>query len=412
MFRQSRMVIIFLLAILLVPAVVRAVDLPVAPQPALRAAIFVQNRAGEQFSDKLEYLNDLITAGLTQKGFSIIDRHLVAAKFREEGRRDRELAAAMKAIQDAAAGKEQAASIEDAIAGASALRLAQMIGADYLVVATVSSAGSESRQFKGYGIENTSTIHTVRVSLKVLEGNQGGSLYADMVTATKSYMAGPSLTIVTSDLINSLLDEAAQQISLRVADKVQTIRDMKVKSVPVVSVTIASDPQGVTVELDGAVLGSTPGTFAVPPGLHQLRLTQQWLNTWERTVNVTPNQSLSIKMELSDAGLARFKTLERFKQEMVQAIQNVELEKKEREAAIDIAKEQSEAAAYAKKKVAEGEKTKRENSYTRIERAPSAPKQAPAQSGSSSAPAAPGGTPQPQSSPGMTPIKAPATKEI
>lgn len=166
---------------------------------------------------------------------------------------------------------------------------------------------------KGYGIENTSTIHTVRVSLKVLEGNQGGSLYADMVTATKSYMAGPSLTIVTSDLINSLLDEAAQQISLRVADKVQTIRDMKVKSVPVVSVTIASDPQGVTVELDGAVLGSTPGTFAVPPGLHQLRLTQQWLNTWERTVNVTPNQSLSIKMELSDAGLARFKTLERFK---------------------------------------------------------------------------------------------------
>ena len=96
MFRQSRMVIIFLLAILLVPAIVRAVDLPVTPQPALRAAIFVQNRAGEQFSDKLEYLNDLITAGLTQKGFSIIDRHLVAAMFREEGRRDRELAAAMK----------------------------------------------------------------------------------------------------------------------------------------------------------------------------------------------------------------------------------------------------------------------------------------------------------------------------
>ena len=158
MFRQSRMVMIFLLAILLVPAIVRAVDLPVTPQPALRAAIFVQNRAGEQFSDKLEYLNDLITAGLTQKGFSIIDRHLVAAMFREEGRRDRELAAAMKAIQDAAAGKEQAASIEDAIAGASALRLAQMIGADYLVVATISSAGSESRQFKGYGIENTSTI--------------------------------------------------------------------------------------------------------------------------------------------------------------------------------------------------------------------------------------------------------------
>ena len=411
MFRKLNTGIMLVILALLLPTVAMAIDSPVAPPPALRAAIFVQNRAGEQFSDKLEYPNDLITAGLTQKGFSIIDRHLVAATFREEGRRDRQLAATLKAIQDAAAGKEQAASIEDAIAGASALRLAQMIGADYLVVATVSSAGSESRQFKGYGIENTSTIHTVRVSLKVLEGNQGGSLYADMVTATKSYMAGPSLTIVSSDLINTLLDEAAQQISLRVADKVTAIREMKVKSVPVVQMSITSDPAGVTVELDGAVLGSTPGTFNVPPGLHQLRVTQQWLTTWERTVNVTPNQQLSIKMELSDAGLARFKTLERFKQEMVQAKQNGELEKKEREAAIDIAKEQSEAAAYAQKKVAEGEKTKRENSYTRIERAPSAVKPAPAQP-APSAPASPGGTPQPQSSPGMTPIKAPAMKEI
>ncbi len=393
--------------LLMMPLVAQAVEpVPASEQPAgMRAAIFVQNRAGHEFSEKLDYLNDLITAGLTNKGFSIIDRQLVAAKFKEESKRDRQIAKALRAVEDAAAGKGQAASVEDAIGGASALRIAQMIGADYMVVATVSSAGSEKRDFKGYGIENTSIIHSVRVSLKVLEGNQGGSLYADMVTAKKQFMVGPNLTIETTELVNGLLDEAAQMISSRVAEKVSAIREMKVKSVPVVQVSISSDPPGVTIELDGAVLGSTPGSFNVPPGLHQLRLTQQWLNTWERTVNITPNQTLSIKMELSDAGLARFATLERFKQEMAHAKQNTELEKKEREAAIGIAKEQSEAAAYAKKKIAEGEKTKRENSYTRIERGPAQPKAAPA-------PATPQSQPQPQSAPSMTPIKAPASKEI
>lgn len=335
--------------------------------PMLRAAIFVQNRAGAEFQDQVDVLNDLVGTRLTEKGFSIIDKGVVVSKFREsresDGRRNPGSDAPLEA------GKKEA-KVEDAVADASALRIAQMIGADYLVIATINSAGRETRNFSGYGTQTQTNIYNLRLALKVLEGNQGGSVYGDTVSVSERIAVGPNLSVESTDLIPKLLDAAARKIAENVSDKVERIRSVKVKSVPTVELTINCNVEGAVVELDGAAIGSAPGRFYAAPGLHQLRVTKEWLTPWERTVNIFPNQVISVSLELSEQGLGRYATIEQLKADLARNKQLSDVEMKEREAAVGIAKEQSEAEAYAKKLISEGEKKRREESYERLEGPP------------------------------------------
>ncbi len=343
-------------------------------KPLLRAAIFVQNRAGSALQNQLDVLKDQLTAHLTEKGFSIIDQNVVVAKFRESRETDAAVRKEMKALTETNGQGKSEANVEDAISGASALRIAQIIGADYLVMATINSMGVESRTFKGqnsvYGTDNEATIFNLRIGLKVLEGNQGGTVYGDMITASERIVAGQNLTIVTSDIMPKLIETGARKIADNIADKVERIRNVKVKTIPLVEFSIASNVEGAVVELDGAVIGSTPGRFTAAPGLHQLRLTKEWLTPWARTINIFPSQVLNVSLELSDEGIRRFASIEQLKTDLAKAKQQTEMELKERDSAISIAKEQSAAEAEAKKKIADGEKTKREESYERHEGPP------------------------------------------
>src|SRR5438105_11264990 len=47
------------------------------PPPQRKTAIIVENRAGEQFNDKVSVLEDLISSRIAGKGYSVISRDVV-----------------------------------------------------------------------------------------------------------------------------------------------------------------------------------------------------------------------------------------------------------------------------------------------------------------------------------------------
>ena len=57
-------------------------------------------------------------------------------------------------------------------------------------------------------------------------------------------------------------------------------------------------------------IGTTPGTFQIRPGVHEVRVTREGFATWEKSVAFRDGQTLDIPMELSAAGIARKGDLE------------------------------------------------------------------------------------------------------
>lgn len=276
---------------------------------ALRAAIFIQNKAGSDFQDKVDTFNDLITTRFTEKGFTIIDKNEVLAKFRESRNEDISVEKIIKIISDLIKTKKTEVPVEDTITDAGALRIAQMIGADYLIFATINSFGQEQRLFKGqgtvYGTDNAVTDCIMRLAIKVCEGSKGGTIYGDIIPITERVPQLEHLDIRSSDIINKLFDSGSVLAANNISDKIERIREAKVEKGAEVEFTIDSNAKGAIVELDGTAIGSAPGHFRALTGLHQLRLSKERFVTWEKTVNIHSGQVLNINLELSGEGTQR-----------------------------------------------------------------------------------------------------------
>ncbi|OIR07420.1 PEGA domain protein [mine drainage metagenome] len=322
--------LLFLVACCLAAVGVRAqskdpVDRAPAGTPArtFKAAIFISNRSCSELDGKMRTLEDLVTAKVTDEGFKVLSREAVVD--------------AMRAFDPTLASSPRPAnSIESELTNqTSILRLSQNLGADYLLVASIDSLGTDTRKIDAYGVRETVRETTLRLTYKVLDGSTGASITADAVKVSESTRQTDNLAESNGDLVNSLLDKAAtrlaQSLGTRIAENRITPPSEKPAWVSITikpeaadlyipDVRIANDhtiaisdsrykvsPMAVTVEVDGVAVGSAPGTIRVHPGFTHLRLTREGFKPWERTINAVDGQTLTASMELSPEGYARWR---------------------------------------------------------------------------------------------------------
>ncbi len=294
-------------------------------QPLRKTAIIVENRAGAAFDDKVSVLEDLLESRIAGEGYSVLSRDVVT-----------------RALKNYSTGVNPNSgltaldrSLED---NTSALRLAQNLGADFVLVPSITTYGTEKKTYNGEGIATVNVIHTLRVSYKIVEAGAGGAIRGGTVVATKTIRQTPGLSEEDNDIVNELLDNAADQLADAIAknasslpaevtkDKMVSLRIVCTMTDPrqqpilistlgitpdnhlvVTNQPIAVQPMDVTVELDGVAIGSAPGTFQAMPGFHKLRLTRAGFETWERTINVYNGETLRVALQMSPAGYARWK---------------------------------------------------------------------------------------------------------
>lgn len=320
-----------------------------------KVAIFVENRVGPSMNDKVSVLEDFLTSRITEKGFSVISREesINALKTYANVEVSSATATAVAANVSTPAGSKEAAAVVGQATAAqisvtpgttssdralsdssSALRLAQNLGADYLLVTAITSFGTEKKTDNE--LKTVNVIHTLRVSCKLLDGVQGGSLIADTVKAVKTIRFTDNSQTEDSDILNDLLDDAAtqvagdprwkqsttvssqpKQVEITVACGMQDLVQMPI-SIPDIRVMndgtlfISTNRLGIqvldaTIEIDGIAIGSAPGQFKVHPGLSKMRITREGFTPWERTVNCSDGQKFKIALQMSEAGYARWK---------------------------------------------------------------------------------------------------------
>ena len=171
-------------------------------------------------------------------------------------------------------------------------------------------------------------------------GSPAANADEGLMRATKRTVAVAYLDPNMEPILADLLDDATTQIAsaLRTKAAQNRIAAPKSKAGPV-SITLnvetadlyipdvqlgpentvsikdgklAIAPLNVTVEVDGVAVGSAPGKISLRPGLSKLRLTREGYKTWERTINAREGQTLTIAMQMSPEGLARWEELTAF----------------------------------------------------------------------------------------------------
>lgn len=279
-------------------------------------AVFVQNRTRVPgMDDEIDGVRDRLASALAEiDGFAVVDSSMVADTFRR---------------YKVTVGEERSGVIDGIFTGGSVPRVAQMLGCDYIAAATVVNASSMKRNVGG----RLSTVFTLRMTLKVMDST--GASVDGMPIWARQY---PVLDGVDDAMgfYQILFDQWSEEVAAAIAQKAPKWRKAKPLAAGLatfhVSTTIdetiaelesqtkGADGEmllelrkvagGATVEIDGAVIGSAPGDFQVAPGLHQLRVTREWMKPYSATVNIQEGTSLKIALEMSDEGLAKWGSAE------------------------------------------------------------------------------------------------------
>jgi hypothetical protein len=287
-----------------------------------KAAIFVTNRAGSRHDDKLAVLEDFLSAQVADLGFTIISRELAVDSMRK--------------FDPATASAPRPADSLDAklTDQSSALRFAQNLGVDYLLHASITSVETRNQDTKAYGVQFVDRETTLKVNYKIAEAVSGGALTGETIRVSASEQRTANSASARNGLVSDLLDEAAQKITAslgrRVAENRITPPSAGVGFVTLTIQTEAADllipdvrlgaentvalsdskfkvaPLSVTVEIDGVAVGTAPGKIQVRPGFSKLRLTREGFKPFERTISPQEGQTLTIALEMSEAGYARW----------------------------------------------------------------------------------------------------------
>jgi len=293
------------------------------PKPKIakdpQVAIFVKNQTKTAgFDDLVDGVRDRLAAELAGAGLTVLDKAEIADGFNR-----------FKITTE----EERAGLINGVFTGGSTVRVAQMLGVDFVMVASIIGA---DRSVRTAGDQRVVTF-TLRMTVKVTAAATGASVYGENWTRR---LPAPAESAEGSDgnaYFSDLLDAWVQETGAALAAKAPTWKRAEApaeQATFTVSTTVDELIQGletgvrasnelldemrrlvggVTVELDGAAIGSSPGTFTCAPGLHQLRISRAWMKDWQQTVNIRDGANFRVALELSDAGLQRFQSLEGFR---------------------------------------------------------------------------------------------------
>lgn len=302
-----------------------ATPVPPAEVPVKKVAVFVQNRTRERaMDDEIDGIRDRLAASLAAvDGMEVLDSAQIADTFRK-----------YKVTTD----EEKKGLVSGIFSGGSVPNVARMIGCDYIVAASVVGASSMRRKMNG----QNNTVYTLRTTVKVLDatGRTVGSVPNWSSTFPVLNETGDDPMNYYNILIDRWVADATDQLAanalkwrapaaaatalaaFRVTtsiDKVVTELESQTKGTKgELLAELRKVVGGATVELDGAVIGSCPGEFRAAPGLHQIKITRQWMQDYTATVNIVEGLQLDVAMEMSEAGLAKWGSAEAIRADVAQ----------------------------------------------------------------------------------------------
>ncbi|MCL1921066.1 MAG: PEGA domain-containing protein [Kiritimatiellaeota bacterium] len=276
------------------------------PRPQPLVAIFVKNQTTvKPLDDQVDAIRDSIAAALAAVDMEVIDPHESMSNF------DR---------YKTTIAEERLGLIEGAYRGGSPQNQARMLGADFAIVVSITDAKFD-KEFNTYSIRVSTKAMDVLGVTKKLGANTANWRKIDPVAGDFADVIDKWLREVPKDIsVNAPQWKRPDVNAVAVEFSVSTTIDAFINGLEngVRAPNELLDEMrrvigGVTVSIDGATIGSSPGTFKALPGPHQLRIERQWMEPWQKPVFITEGAKFNVGLELSTVGQQKFKDLEGFR---------------------------------------------------------------------------------------------------
>ena len=324
--------LIFFLATLLICVAQTSVEK--TQQNLKKVAIFVRNDSDEKLlSKKIDTLESNLSARLNNMGFGVISHNLVIKSLDNYlNSDDTKIRNFVKNLKEEILDKKSAD--KNLFESASGLRIAEIIGADYIVATSIASFGAEKKSFKGYGVKTDSIVYILQCNYNLFESSMGVGSTGGTSVASKTIRQSQNLKIESTDIINELLDQVAGDIALQLEQKNKSgkIVAKQNSKTDVIFDCVLSDfsfpeiilengkykvgansiPVGIkyiTLEIDGIAQNANE-KLKLTRGIHVVRINQKDIEPIEKTINVIENpdgQKFYFSLSLSDSARIRLK---------------------------------------------------------------------------------------------------------
>lgn len=298
---------------------------PAATEP-VRLALFIQDVTPDVPDEKVEVLASLLAATLTSPEIEIISRDLVLNA----------VSRLAKVGANEGTGDPKNTEVERLLSDqTSAVALAANLGADGLVVATITSLDEDERKFNdpSIGVATNVVITTLDVTWRVLDGGTGASL-ASGIAESRDQIRNTANLQRSAASLDQLLKNAARQIGPKVQQAmrrdagrrptprgdqlvdVQIWIEMQDLNVPEIREidgewTVTANrynlaPLGCNVLVDGFLAGTAPGTIQMAPGPRRIRIERPGLEPVNQFMVARPGMQIRIPVQLSPEGRRRW----------------------------------------------------------------------------------------------------------
>ena len=294
--------------------------------PRFTAAIFVRSREKRLDDERLLSFEDLLVGELDGACFRVLSREDVVnavARFAREG-------------PNAGTGRVPSEKDLDRLLSdqSSAVALAQSMGADYVLVASITALSIDRRTLNdpARGVRSDVESYRLDASYRILGRAEGATVASGVASASDALRQGAGLS-VERDMVAELLRTSASKMAtamrrrcertplpapdalVRVPLQIdavsselsipEIVRD-QAGNLVVSGGTYRIAPTDFLVEIDGVVVGSTPAPVETVKGLRKLRVTRPDFEPFEATINAQQGTGpIRVPMRLSADGLAR-----------------------------------------------------------------------------------------------------------
>jgi curli biogenesis system outer membrane secretion channel CsgG len=183
-----------------------------------------------------------------------------------------------------------------------AVKLGKLLGANVVVMGTITDIRDETREFKGYGIQSKLTDVRCQIRVRLLDIETGTIRFSKIVKGTKTYKQTSYSETDSSDRNFAAVEAALEQLNDDAKFKSALFRK-KVDPAAgegLVEVEFAPKPDNCDIQIDGKYVGGAPLKRRLPAGKEiKVRIAKGGYKEWEGVI--VPETGLKITPELQSS---------------------------------------------------------------------------------------------------------------